>query len=524
MIGAYFPCYNQLTAANEVVDAYRRHHPLGTLLMVNDAGDKRHQAIAEKYNCRFFYETENIGYPGGQKHHGQIAKWIKRFLHYTTLMDNDWFILLEDDVFTMNTVDASTLKYDINGINPGNRLPCPSVNIIKSRKYHTDATERLIYGAMGGAIFRTSFFRNLDVPTIMKDIDEFGEACPETLTGQNWYYSDVILSFICYLHGGTLGMYPQFAELWFADLGQRIKDNSIAVLNQYKFLYNYAVHPHLTEFIDNKYTIVLPTRGSGDAFELFVEHGVQRYIDNLDLSELHEFIIICPRSELEKIVLLLNDYPIKFTFYADEDFCTESTDGWMKQQLLKLAICTKIKTDYYFIIDDDLFLTKPLRMQDFFDSTGKIYYSFEGWPKNGCNYATNTQWWFNSCVASGIHPLSLVKSASLMGVTPQFMITRIVYQLICSMGTQWMKFMVMARATEFSMYWIYLIKTLRSSYYVPCNAFFAMDNECNILVKDLSDEEFKRRVKNGLSEKKYYFTVIQSWLKYPKDLVKSCLM
>src|SRR5438105_15535747 len=180
MIGAYFPCYNQLTAANEVVDAFRKHHPTSTILMVNDNGDIRHEAIANKYNCKFFYETENVGYPGGQKFHDQIGRWMKRFLTYTQLMDNEWFVLLEDDVFTMTPVDTSTLQYDINGINPGNLLPAPAVNIVKSKGYHTDAT-KLIYGAMGGAIFRTSFFKNLDIEQVLLDIAEFGEACPETL-------------------------------------------------------------------------------------------------------------------------------------------------------------------------------------------------------------------------------------------------------------------------------------------------------------------------------------------------------
>ena len=74
MIGAYFPCFNQLTSANEILQAYRKFYPNGTLVMVNDAGDKRHEFLGSKYKCQYFYESENIGYPGGKQDYHQIIK------------------------------------------------------------------------------------------------------------------------------------------------------------------------------------------------------------------------------------------------------------------------------------------------------------------------------------------------------------------------------------------------------------------------------------------------------------------
>jgi hypothetical protein len=521
MIGAYFPCFRELTAANEILIAYRKYFPNTTVVMVNDAGDETHSVLGKKYNCKYFHETENIGYPGGRQHHEQIIRWIKRFLNYIQLIDDEWFFLLEDDVFIMNHVNENTLQYDINGVNPDNLLPWPSVNIIKERGYHKD-TSSLVYGAMGGAIFRTSFFKKmaLRIEDVERDLNLFGETCPQYITGQNWYYSDVVLSYLTYLYGGNLGMYPEFAELWFSDLNSRLTNNQVGCLNQYKFLYKYLPHPYLTISQSDKYTIVLPTRGSGSAFELFVEHLLLRYVTFLDPSEIAEFIVICPEInfELAKSKILEYGGSLPFTFYTDENIAEISTNNWMKQQIIKLAICSRIKTDHYFIIDDDLIITKPLKFCDFFDEQNNIYYSYETtWPINGPNFATNTNWWISSLNMSGLQPNKLLDSKNLMGVTPQLMVTRIVHQMLQSLGADWMVKMDVSRSTEYCLYWIYLIKTLRTHYYVPSSKFFAMDNNTNILIQGLTKNEIIEKLHKGLTDKQYTFLVAQSWINYPKE-------
>ena len=522
-VGAYFPCFRELTAANEVLFAYRRYFPNNTVVMVNDDGDRAHAALGERYNCKYFQATDNVGYPGGKLHHEQIIRWVKRFHHYIQLIEDEWFVLLEDDVFVMGTVDPKTLIYDINGINPRNLLPPPSVNLVKERGYHKDA-RYLIYGAMGGAIFRTSFFQNLNIEDVERDLNLFGERCPQTLTGQNWYYSDVVLSFLCYLYGGTLGMYPEFAELWFIDLKSRLDNNQVGVLNQYKFLYKYPPHPHLTTLNPNKYTIVLPTQGSGSAFEIFVEKLLPRYVTYLDPSEIQEFIVICPQAVLENVKSKLSGF--NFVFYTDESICNIETNVRMKQQIIKLAICTHVKTEHYLIIDDDLIITKPLRFSDFFDDQQRIYYSHESWPTNVTDFATNTSQWQLSLVCSGLHPNSLIGCKNLMGVTPQLMITRIVHQMIHSLSNPnipWMAKMSMMRCTEYCLYWIYLLKTLRTHYYAPCNKFFAMDNDINVLVEGLTQQQVCDKITKGLTDKQYTFTVVQSWINYPKEWITTAL-
>ena len=544
MVGAYFPCFNQLTAANEILHAYRRFYPDGTVVMVNDAGDVRHKALGTQYRCQYFYEEDNLGYPGGCAHYAQIIRWVQRFLHYIPMISDEWFVLLEDDVLIMGAVNESTLQYDINGINPANILPWHAG--IHARGYHLDKS-KFIYGAMGGAIFRTAFFKQMALQMdVVAAITAFGEACPQSLTGQNWYYSDVVLSYLAYFYNGTLGQYPGFAELWFRDLGQRLQENRVATLNQYKHLYNYPVHPHLTELKSNQYTIVLPTRGSGDAFDLFITHALPRYAKFLDRTEIDQFILICPTSNIERLKTLIASIDLPFVVVADEDLYGEENskplavdgklnagsgstsvvaDGWMRQQIHKLRICSRIRTEHYLILDDDLFITKPLRFADFFDVTGRIYYSHEAWPTSLVpkpgepHFATNPQWWISAAKMHGVPFQALIRAPNLMGVTPQLMITRIVHQMLHALGDTFIETMVATRATEFCLYWIFIMKTLRTHYYTPSTRLFAMDNNCNILLQHLSKNQVQAKIITGLTQKPYTFIVIQSWIRYPLDWI-----
>lgn len=522
-IGAYYSCYRKIGSANEVLAAYRRYFPDNTLILVNDAGDEKHSLLGEKYKCKYFQETENVGYPGGYKHHEQIIRWMKRFLHYVKLIEEEWFFLLEDDVFIMKTVDHNSLKYDVNGVNPGNLLPFPSVKMVQERGYHKNDMF-LIYGAMGGAIFRTSFFKNLDVKQVVKDLEEFGEKCPESLTGQNWYYSDVILSFLAYLYGGTLGMYPEFAELWFPDLNNRLAQNQVGCLNQYKFLYDYPPHPHVTVLDPNRFTIVLPTRGTGSGFDIFSNNLLPKYAKYLNKEELAEFIIICPEIYMEDVKKKCQGVDLPFSFHTDESLVQGYTNPWSKPQILKLAICSHIKTDHYLILKEDLIPTKPIRFNDFFDEEKRIYYTHDSWPSGTMKSNMNPHTWMGSLVASNVHPSTLTSLKNLMGLAPQLMITRIVHQMLHSLGVNWVDRMQQTNATDYGLYWVYLLKTLRTHYYTPGHKLFSMDPSVNVIEQGLSKQEVASRLKKGLSEQKYTFLVVHNWINYPQDWITSSLI
>lgn len=524
-IGAYYQCYRQLTAAKEVIMAYRRYFPTNTLVLINDAGDEQHRELDTSPYCKYIQAKENVGYPGGKQHHEQIIRWMKRFFTYINLIEEDWFFLLEDDVFVMKTVDEKTLQYDVCGINPRNLLPPPSVNMVRERGYHTDA-QYLIYGAMGGAIFRTSFFKAMGQrwTEVERDLNRFGELCPETLTGQNWYYSDVVLSFLTYLYGGTLGMYPEFAELWFQDLPQRLAQNQVGCLNQYKFLYNYPIHPHLTTLDTTKYTIVLPVSGTGSSFEIFVEQALPRYRKYLNPSELKAFIVVCPQAYLVTVTSKLAEVPgLPFTIIPQESLVSIRADEWIRHQIVKLAICPQIQTQHYLTLDEDIIPTQPLRFADFFDETDRVRYTRELTP-GGAGSGFHQSWWITSLAFNKINPLELVKNTNLPALAPQIFTTRIVHQMLHSLESQWMLGMMIFRAPAHCLYWIYLLKTLRSHYHTFSDKLFSIDPNINIIEANLTAEQVKEKLQRGLKEKRHTFLQVQRELEYPKEWITAALI
>jgi hypothetical protein len=537
-ISAIYNCYNQYTSCYEVLNAFRKWYPSPSnakIILVNDGNNAANTVYlnyAQYFNCDYYYEPINIGYPGGSTTHNQILQWIHRFLYYIQFIETEWFLLLEDDVFLFKEIDTSVLKYDVNGINEKNILPVPVHTILETYCEWDNIGNSLVYGAMGGAIFKTQFFKEMSnsPAKITKFVNLFGLYCPQTLTGQNWFYSDVVLSYLTFVFGGTLGNYDAFSELWHTDMEAKYEKNQISVLNQYKFLYGLNTDMQLLKSRNKnkeKYTIVLLTRGDGSAFTLFLNYAIPLYKKHLKHDDIYEFILIAPQKHLNE----LKTHPqivscqLPFVFYCDENFIStdENIDTWIMQQIIKLAVTEYIQTEHYFIVDDDMFLTKPLCYADFFDNKGQIYYSYETWPDNTSAYANNTQWLINSCALLGYNSNKLKHSKQIMGVTPQLLITRVVEQLLQTIGDKWKEKCITNGCTEFSLYWIYLAKTYRTHYYTPCNLFFAMDQDANILILGYEKNDIKMRVQKAFLEKKYYFLVIQSWLKYKKETLSFCI-
>lgn len=503
MIGAYFPCFNRIDAANEVLFSYRRHYPDTTVVMVNDRGDDNHRALAQRYKCQYYYQATNVGYPGGNAQHYQITEWIHRFLTHICYIKEEWFFLLEDDVFTLGVTDHTQLKYDINGVNPRNILPAPSGAFLRERLQQN--VPYYIYGAMGGAIFRTSFFRKLaenpgDVTAV---INKFGLACPPSLTGQNWYYSDVILSYLAYWYGGTLGQYPEFAELWFSDLNVRLAKKAVGTLNQFKFLYGLEPHPNLIKLNYQAYTIVLPLTGNGASYNFFLSYALPRYVELLDQTHLHQFILIVPARYLGKCKEEMSGVNLPFVWYTDEEL------GKGTPETLKLAVASKVETEHYLVVHDDLALTNSLSYHDLFENNCIRYWSeaYKGdWDKAA------------KIIVPPTWTAPLTQDKQLMAPRPQVFITRCVYQLTQTVK-DWSEKMKTIKATQ--AYWLYLRSTFRADYYVPSSTLFALDPQVNVLISGLTPNQVQSKITCANTQQKYKFMLIESWCKYPLDWIVS---
>jgi hypothetical protein len=86
-ITGYYNCYSQINSADEILESFRKNYPTEKILLINDNGDPSLSIVANKFDCEYYYENTNIGYPGGNENYYQILNWIKRFFKYIKKID-----------------------------------------------------------------------------------------------------------------------------------------------------------------------------------------------------------------------------------------------------------------------------------------------------------------------------------------------------------------------------------------------------------------------------------------------------
>ena len=201
-IDAFFPCHTQVFAAEKAIESYRNCYPGGKVIMVNDGGDPDMQEVADKFGAQYTYK-ENIGICNWK----DPAEWFERFFEAVNHFESDFFVMQEEDVFHQRTVDQSKLKYDICGTNPYARLP-----------------DGRYYAGSGGCFFRTEFFKKMS-----------NSDWRQHLVGlePEWLHADIVLSFLTYKYGGSIGYCEECCELGLPEYNKER-----AVVHQYKNNYD----------------------------------------------------------------------------------------------------------------------------------------------------------------------------------------------------------------------------------------------------------------------------------------------
>jgi hypothetical protein len=227
-IGAYYQCYKNRKSLNFVLDNYRKHYPQGNVVLVCDGGDDFTEESI-RYRCNYIHdkkiETEkNLIFKGPDS----AKKFIHRISENIHLIHEEFFILLEDDVYIMNRIESDLLN-DINGCNENEFFSESISKIINEAR--CDSNRKVYYGSFGGCILRTTFFKRILMENIKlySDLDVYFKN-----SGPSEWASDKLLTYLCLVNGGTIGHYSGLCETWYHDLEMRLKTNSVEVLHQYK--------------------------------------------------------------------------------------------------------------------------------------------------------------------------------------------------------------------------------------------------------------------------------------------------
>ena len=290
---------------------------------------------------------------------------------------------------------------------------------------------------------------------------------------------------------------------------------------------------------DNRYSIVLPLKLSShyhhNELTRFISILLPSLNKYLDISSVYEFIIICKIEEINLVKNELGKQQYGLPIHViSENLILKSeviskTKGWYIQQLLKLGIARRIKTNYYLVLDSDCVLTKSFDYENLFHHE-KLIMNTNSWK-------VHKKWWLNSARIINIS-LEIVKEHPVMAVTPEILITSSVCELLDFLTNKdehldWAEFLCTKKFTEFTLYWLFLIKSGLTNNYQKSNETILLGNGLwrstytnNFslmfhLSPNNSVKESKRRIfienhirKTFKNNNNYYFSLVQSNIKH----------
>jgi hypothetical protein len=129
--------------------------------------------------------------------------------------------------------------------------------------------------------------------------------------------------------------------------------------------------------------------------------------------------------------------------------------GYDRQQVLKLTVSSRVRTRLYCTLDADVYLVKPCRLADWW-SDGRCIY-------NPVSMDVYPRWWRAAVKHLGYR--GNFDRGRGFGVTPALLYTHVAAAVVDYLETErrGVAHAVRHRATEYSLYWLYLLENYESS-------------------------------------------------------------
>lgn len=238
MIGGIGYFHSQLKATYEIIKNFRFLYPLGSLVMINDAGKQEIQEIAKTFQAIYHPYTKNLTTGNDVDDIQVMIEWIERFFKAIEYVKEDYFIILEDDVLIIKEIDESKIQGDMFGYNPKALLPEKVTEYLK--QYNTNIKDaRIWYGGCGGCIFKTQTFKNIAKENWKLELLTYAELSKRHHKNeQSWYFNDCCLSFLCWRYGGVIHQNIEWGDCNTAETAQKFKDEKLTIAHQYREHFN----------------------------------------------------------------------------------------------------------------------------------------------------------------------------------------------------------------------------------------------------------------------------------------------
>lgn len=204
-IGVHYQCWKNKKAVENVLNSFRTHYPIAPIRMISDAGDD-FTDLAEKYNCIFDYENENIypravlvGHPNWKKgtHDHGARVWLRRLYDTCKKLDTDWIIFMEDDLITIDTIKEfpSTTAAGKDCSNYSTEL----IYFVMENEISIKDFCWFGYGLCGGGILNRQFM----VDAYEKYIDKIDFNLLAKLDNRILGWPDILINVFISITGGT---------------------------------------------------------------------------------------------------------------------------------------------------------------------------------------------------------------------------------------------------------------------------------------------------------------------------------
>jgi len=455
MIGAYYRCYENLAATQEVLINFRKFYPFSTIVLVNDGNIKYNnefKSLANKFNCIYFCEKDNLGFPGNKSSMKEIILWIERFLLFSSFIKEEYFVLLEDDVYFSNTINTNLLLADCNSyINKDNVLPCickkdkcKCYDWLESR--NKELKQPYYYGCMGGTIFSTKFIHKLFYDKVDLNIfQEFENICKDVK--RNYFYSDVGLSILILYYGGSISSNHQICEIDDPQYNKLKNLGIISISHKDKSLYipKFEKEPEFDKYklfyhkysSKNKYSIVI---------KLIEKLNDEEQLKNI-VSHINHFYEFTNHYEVDRIVF------INFNKELGNKFLSPFNLVFIDKLDNSFGFTHYIKTNHCLYLPNTCILNVQLNYNHFFQNNKIVY-----------GYQRTFDEWFNTLKDMKFNS----KNFNIMIMDkPQIIITR-----FCLYIEHYMKLGKLKDDQEFiKLYNLFLILTYGENHYIIINKF-----------------------------------------------------
>jgi len=226
-----------------------------------------------------------------------------------------------------------------------------------------------------------------------------------------------------------------------------------------------------------------------DSIDRLIDIQLKTIDKFLDKQSLDKFYIICVDSELKQVQeRVTKSYPdLPFVFKTESEVLPElktqswshmTNPNWMLQQLLKMNAAKFVATEFYIILDTDVFMTQPFSYDDCFYNDKYICNVIDDFGTK----PTKEKWWqhaiailspdveevtFDKNSPSGVTD-KIMNFNSIMGVTPVIYDTKQMLSLFDEIermyNMNYNEFLIKQSGghpntwIEMSIYWTWLVK------------------------------------------------------------------